>query len=487
MRILLVEDDLSASEALKDYIERRMGHQVVCCGDGSEGLGLFEREPFPMVLSDIRMPRMDGLTLLKQIKALPAGRRTDMVLLTGHGAMDSAIEALRSGAYDYLNKPVNMKELRAVIGRIEEHQCLLSENDELTHHFEDKLAEATRESHSQLDLLRKAYSQVVGIGRLCIHSRAMREVVATAGKFHQDRSVPVLIEGRTGVGKEIVARLVHYGGGGEVTSAFVPLNCSSIAPSLFESELFGYAGGAFSGARREGRMGKFELAQGGTIFLDEIGDLPLEMQPKLLRVIQERDFFRVGGLKKISLDVRIICATNRNLAQLVQSGEFREDLYFRLSIGKITIPPLKERKEDIAPLAAMFLEQYASQKKSRFRSFSEEAVASLESYDWPGNVRELQSTVERAVLLFEGEEILPEHLHFSSLSAPAVPLEPASTSGGCPDAVTIDLSGPGLDLQEVEAAVINAVLDKFEGNKSKAAAFLGIARNSLRNKMRKGS
>ncbi len=484
MRILLVEDDCSASEALKEYIEKRMGHQVVCCGDGSEGLGLFERETFPMVLSDIRMPRMDGLTLLKRIKELPAGRRTDMVLLTGHGTMDSAIEALRSGAYDYLNKPVNMKELRAVIGRIEEHQCLLSENYELTHRFEDKLAEATRESHSQLEMLRKAYSQIIGIGRLCIHSRAMREVVATAAKFHVDRSVPVLIEGKTGVGKEIVARLVHYGRG-DVTSAFVPLNCSSIAPSLFESELFGYAGGAFSGARKDGQMGKFELAQGGTIFLDEIGDLPLEMQPKLLRVIQERDFFRVGGLKKISLDVRIICATNRNLAQLVKEGAFREDLYFRLSIGKIAIPPLKERKEDIAPLAAMFLEQYASQKKSRFRSISDEAIAALESYDWPGNVRELQSTVERAVLLFEGERILPEHLHFSAPGVLSGVDEPPAAGGR--DSVTIDLSRSGLDLQAVEATVINAVLDKFAGNKSKAAAFLGIARNSLRNKMRKGS
>jgi len=484
MRILLVEDDFSASEALKEYIEKRMGHQVVCCGDGSEALGLFELEPFPMVLSDIRMPRMDGLTLLKRIKELPSGRRTDMVLLTGHGTMDSAIEALRSGAYDYLNKPVNMKELRAVIGRIEEHQSLLSENYELTHRFEDKLAEATRESHSQLEMLRKAYSQIVGIGRLCIHSRAMREVVATAAKFHVDRSVPVLIEGKTGVGKEIVARLVHYGRG-DVTSAFVPLNCSSIAPSLFESELFGYAGGAFSGARKDGQMGKFELAQGGTIFLDEIGDLPLEMQPKLLRVIQERDFFRVGGLKKISLDVRIICATNRNLAQLVKEGAFREDLYFRLSIGKIAIPPLKERKEDIAPLAAMFLEQYASQKKSRFRSISDEAIAALESYDWPGNVRELQSTLERAVLLFEGDMILPEHLHFSSPGVLSGADEPPSVATR--DSVTIDLSRPGLDLQAVEATVINAVLDKFEGNKSKAAAFLGIARNSLRNKMRKGS
>jgi two-component system, NtrC family, response regulator AtoC len=484
MRILLVEDDLSASEALKEYIERRMGHPVSCCADGIEALSLFEQEPFPMILSDIRMPRMDGMALLRKIKELPEGKRTDMVLLTGHGALDSAIEALRSGAYDYLKKPVNMKELRAVINRIEEHQCLMSENDELTHRFEDKVAEATRESNSRLELLRKAYSETVGIGRLCIHSRVMRDLVKTVEKLHLDRGVPVLIEGKTGVGKEVIARLVHYGSG-EVTTPFIPLNCSSIAPSLFESELFGYAGGAFSGAKREGQMGKFELAQGGSIFLDEIGDLPLDMQPKLLRVIQERDFFRVGGLKKISLDVRIICATNKNLARMVQEGAFREDLYFRLSTGRISIPALKERKEDIAPLAAMFLEKYASQKKSSFREISEDAIAVLESYDWPGNVRELQSTIERAVLLYDGEEIKPMHLH---ISAPWDTCETSKTASvGKQDAVTIDLSQAGLDLQEVESKVIKAVLDKFDGHKSKAAAFIGIARNSLRNKIRKNS
>lgn len=484
MRILIAEDDLSASEALKEYIEKRMGHQVSCCADGMEALRLFEREPFPMVLSDIRMPRMDGMALLRRIKELPEGKRTDMVLLTGHGALDSAIEALRSGAYDYLKKPVNMKELRAVINRIEEHQCLMSENDELTHRFEDKVAEATRESNSRLELLRRAYSETVGVGKLCIHSRVMRDLVKTVEKYHLDRSVPVLIEGKTGVGKEVIARLVHYGNG-EVTTPFIPLNCSSIPPSLFESELFGYAGGAFSGAKREGQMGKFELAQGGSVFLDEIGDLPLDMQPKLLRVIQERDFFRVGGLKKINLDVRIICATNKNLSRMVQEGSFREDLYFRLSTGRISIPSLKERKDDIAPLAAMFLEKYALQKKSSFKSISREAIAMLEEYEWPGNVRELQSAVERAVLLYDGEEIRPEHLH---INAPGDERETRiASSGGKQMAVTIDLSSTGLDLQDVEAKVINAVLEKFNGNKSKAAAFLGIARNSLRNKIRKSS
>lgn len=482
MRILLVEDDVVARELLTDHLEKRLSHQVTSCANGLEAYELFRQNPFPMVLSDIRMPRMNGISLLQNIKALPEGKTSDVVLLTGFGSMDSAIKALRGGAYDYLLKPVNLLELEAVVKRIAEHQSLLQNNYELTHQFEDRLVEATSETRSRLERLQKAYAQVSGIGKVCVHSQQMREAVSLAGRLHEDRSVPVLIEGETGTGKELVAKLVHYGRDA-VTTPFISINCSAIAPNLFESELFGYEGGAFSGAKKMGQMGKLELAQGGTLLLDEIGDLPLEMQPKLLRVFQEREFYRVGGLKKITLDVRIICVTNRNLARLVKENTFRQDLFFRLNTGRIFIPPLRERKQDIAPLAQMYLEQYAQQKKRRFSSIQKAALKVLQNFTWPGNVRQLQNTIERIVLLCDEEEIRPDHLNF--LTSVDGETSPAQLSPANPDSITITLPPEGIELKDIETTVIRKVLSIFKGNKTRAAAYLGIARNSLRSKLNK--
>ncbi len=483
MRILLVDDDAEARELLTEHLENRLGHQVTPCADGRQALELFRKEPFPMVLSDIRMPRMSGIALLQGLKALEAGRTADAVLLTGYGNMDTAIQALRAGAYDYLLKPVNLIELEAVVQRIAEHQALLRNNDELTHHFECRLAEATSDTQSRFEELRKAYAEVLGIGRMCICSGQMREVMSLAERLHEDRSVPVLIEGETGTGKELAARFVHYGREA-ATTPFVSINCSAIAPNLFESELFGYEGGAFSGAKRMGQMGKLELAQGGTLLLDEIGDLPLEMQPKLLRVVQEREFYRVGGLRKISLDVRIICVTNRNLARLVREGGFRQDLFFRLNTGRIYIPPLRERRQDIAPLAQMFLEQYAGQKKRRFTSFQTEALEILQNYDWPGNVRQLQNAVERVVLLHDEEQVRPGHLAF--LSAADGEEQPAAFCREELDSLTISFPPEGLELKEIEMRVIHKVMSMFGGNKTQAAIYLGMARNSIRSRLDKG-
>lgn len=477
MRILLVDDDVEARELLTEHLENRLGHQVTPCSNGRQALELFQENPFPMVLSDIRMPMMNGIALLQGIKALKEGKTADTVLLTGYGNMDTAIQALRAGAYDYLLKPVNLVELEAVVQRIAEHQALLKNNDELTHNFECRLAEATSETQSQFEKLRKAYAEVLGIGRMCMSSRQMREVMDLAGRLHEDRSVPVLIEGETGTGKELVARFVHYGREA-ATAPLVSINCSAIASNLFESELFGYEGGAFSGAKRMGQMGKLELAQGGTLLLDEIGDLPLEMQPKLLRVVQEREFYRVGGLRKINLNVRIVCVTNRNLARLVRENGFRQDLFFRLNTGRIFIPPLRERKQDIAPLAEMFLEQYAGQKKRRFRVIQQEALEILQRFDWPGNVRQLQNAVERIVLLHDEEQVRPEHLSF--LFSTDGEDSPVPFCREDLDSITITFPPEGLELKEIEMRVIQKVLSIFGGNKTRAAAYLGMARNSIR-------
>jgi DNA-binding NtrC family response regulator len=424
---------------------------------------------------------MNGYALLQCIKSIPEGKKTDVVLMTGYSSVESAVQSLRAGAYDYLLKPVNLEELASVIDRIAEHQSLIRENYELTNLFDKKLAESTRETISRYEQLQKAYSEVIGIGTIGVFSQQMRDVVATAQRFHANRSVPVLIGGETGTGKEIIARLVHYGQNGDDTTPFIPINCSAIQPNLFESELFGYEDGAFSGAAKGGQKGKFEMAQGGSLFLDEIGDVPLAMQPKLLRVLQERELYRIGGVKKINLDTRIICATNHDLAAEVGQGNFRKDLFYRLNTGSIFIPPLRERKEDIQPLAQMFLKRIVSQKGQRLRRFSDDAVNLIEEYHWPGNVRELQSEIERIVILYDDNEIRPEHFGF--LSGKHQEMQMVANPEFDAQWFAISLPPDGLELKTIEARIIAKVLDLFNGNKTRAAAYLGIARNSLRKKI----
>ncbi len=480
MRILLVDDDELSREALGDFLEEQLGHEVLQCSNGVEAIEAFRRTPFPMVIADIRMPEMNGIELLKRLKELPDGLMADVVLITGYADLNNAVQALRAGAYDYLQKPIDIEELAAVVSRTVEHQALLQENYELTHYFEEKLAEATRETNKKLEYIQNAYSEIIGIGKIGVFSEPMLSIVTMAIQLHEDRSVPILIEGETGTGKEIIARLIHYGYG-DTTTPFISINCSAISPNLFESELFGYEGGSFTGARKKGMIGKLELAQGGTILLDEIGDLPMEMQPKLLRVFEEKAIYRIGGLKKIKLDVRIICATNRNLPRLVEKGLFRKDLFFRLNKCRIYIPPLRERKEDIAPLAQMFLERYAEEKKRRFRFIQKEAVKILEDYSWPGNVRELQSAIERVVLLYNDIEVKPEHLKF---------LTSVSDVISCADGYRIKpgsiiLPDDKLDLNALVAEIVRKALIMFKGNKTKAARYLGITRSALRSRLKK--
>jgi len=479
MRILLADDEQTIREVVSDYLDQ-LGHQVTQCGNGHQALDLFKRDPFPMVLTDIRMPGLNGIELLQGVKETPQGQNSDIVLITGYGELDSAIQAFRAGAYDYLLKPVELIELRAVVDRIAEHQSLLKENYELTHHFEKKLAEATRQTELKLKYFQKAYAEVVGMGRIGIFSRKMREVVAMAMRLHEDRSVPVLIEGETGTGKEVVARLVHYGSS-NVTVPFISINCSAISANLFESELFGYEGGAFTGAKKDGSMGKLELARGGTLFFDEIGDMPLELQPKLLRILQEREFYRVGGLKKVKLDARIICASNRNLAQLIKEGSFRRDLFYRLNIGRIYIPSLRKRREDIEPLAKMFLNQFAERKKSRFKLIQKEAMKILKGHSWPGNVRELENTIERVILLYDDMEIRPEHFNF--LSSESGDVFTHNGTQFSPDSII--LPPEGLNLKDLETRIIQKALSAFYGNKSKTAEYLGISRSALQRKVKK--
>ena len=482
MKILLAEDDSTARALLSRYIEDQLGHQVEQCEDGEVAFEQYMKDSYPLVLSDIKMPKSDGIDLLKNIKSSSGGKYTDVVLVTGNGDMSSAIDALRAGAYDYLLKPVNLEELDAVIEKIAEHQALLRDNEVLTKHFDEKVEEVTRETRSELSNLKKAYARALyGIGQIGVFSDGMKEVVRLTRILHDDPSVPVLIEGETGTGKEVVSRLVHHGDSDEENDTpFISINCSAISAQLFESELFGYEGGSFTGARTQGQKGKVELASGGTLFLDEIGDLPLDLQPKLLRVLDERAFYRVGGIKKTKLNCRIICATNRNLLKMVGEGTFRRDLYYRLNTGRVYIPPLRDRKEAIEPLARMFLEKYSHDKRKKFRDFAPAAMQLLIEHGWPGNIRELQNTIERVVLLNNEEIVRPEYLKFLKLDfEETLGGEGVSPPSVDQRALVLDFPGDSLLLKDIETEVIKHVLDLFGGNRTKAAEYLGVSRNTL--------
>jgi DNA-binding NtrC family response regulator len=448
--------------------------------NAENALDAYAKSDYPMVLSDIKMPGMSGIELLKAIQSLPTGWRTDVVLFTGYGDMQSSIEALRIGAFDYLLKPVNAEELASITEKIAEHQYLRRDHKRLKEYFDEAVVAATRETQQELNRLKKMMFKSLGLGNIGIFCDEMKKIVDLARKYHADRSLPVLIEGETGTGKEIVARLIHFGNG-DAAGPFLDINCATFNPNLFESELFGYDPGAFTGSLCKGQKGKLDMATGGTIFLDELEELPCGLQGKLLRVIQEKEFYRVGGLQKVKVDVRFICATNVNLAQSVEDGCFRKDLYFRLKVGHIIIPPLRERTKDILPLAKIFLTDFAHEKKKRFRNISDAAADLMLSHQWPGNVRELRNTVEWAVSMHDDIELQPEHLEIIEL-VDRIKEKGLCRTGGEEEPIDWShfvLPAHGLPLDDYCDNIIRKALEMHHGNKVKTADYLGISRQTL--------
>jgi Response regulator containing CheY-like receiver, AAA-type ATPase, and DNA-binding domains len=483
MNILLVEDDGDSRTGVAEFL-REMGHEVSECEDGAEAFVMFTAGDFPMVLSDIKMPKMSGIELLKRIKAVGGDKACDIVLFTGHGDMSTAIEALRAGAYDYLLKPISVADLAATTERIAEHQSLLRENRTLTRHFSDQVRAATEETRREMSRLKKMASQAAGLDNIVFLAPEMRRIAAQAKKYHQDRSIPVLIEGETGTGKEIIARMIHYGDIKDPTP-LIDVNCAALTGNLFESELFGYEPGAFTGGLARGQRGKLDLAQGGTLLLDEVGEIPYDLQGKLLRVIQEKEFYRVGGLKKVSADVRIICATNANLEARVEQGTFRKDLFYRLKVGHIMIPPLRQRREEIIPLAEIFLHEFAVQKGRRFKRIDPAAVGVLLAYDWPGNVRELRNTMEWVAFMYDDAAVEP--IHLTILDKGLVPFSQTAAAPGKPlDPAAFALPAAGFDIEDFVDRIVRQALDMCHGNKTATARYLGISRRSLYCRLDKG-
>ena len=477
MRILLIDDDDLSRKSISSFLQNYAKYEVVEADNCEEGLFLFSKQTFPVVISDIRMPGMNGIELLKEIKKNEQSHETDVILITGFGDMETSVQALREGAFDYLIKPINVQELFVILTRIEQQNKLKTENRDLKENLNIKVNEKTASLKNLLDRYKAAYAEVTGLGRVGFFSDKMKNIVKLCETYHRSREISILIDGETGTGKEVISSLIHYGTSEKnLTKPFITINCSAITPTLFESELFGYEEGAFTGAKEKGSIGKLELAQGGTLFLDEIGDMPLDMQPKLLRVLQDKKMYRIGGSKQIKLDVRFIFATNKNLEELCSSGTFRKDLYFRINTGHITIQPLREHKEDIMPLANMFLEEFNKKRGRDFNYFHQKTISFLMNYSWPGNIRELRSTIERISILYNDSIVKPEHITF---------LNPQTTDPSEEEnELVLEFPADKADFLDFEKLICQKALKLCNNNKTKTAQYLNISRNTLSKKLK---
>lgn len=440
--ILIVDDDAAMRDFLREELERE-GFAVEVARGGREGVERVKRGGIDLVVSDVKMPDIDGLDLLREIRAVEPSPY--VVTITAFGSIDTAIRAVKLGAYDYVTKPFELDQLLLTIGKA------LSERD----------------LRSEVARLRDEVSRNYRFDNLVGRSAAMQEIFGLIRRVSASHA-NVLITGDSGTGKELVARAIHYNSGRK-NRPFVAVNCAAIPDTLLESELFGHKRGAFTDARTD-RAGLFLEADGGTIFLDEIGELPLTLQPKLLRVLQEREVRPLGASKPERVDVRVIVATNRDLEALLKQGGFREDLYYRLNVIQIHIPPLRGRTEDLLVLAEHFLGRAAERSGKGLKGFSEATKKLLLTYHWPGNVRELENVVERAVALCEGPMIGPEDL------------PPAVRERKNPDRLSAALA-QGLTLDALEREYIEQVLEAEGGNKTRAAQRLGLDRKTLYRKL----
>ena len=460
--ILVVEDEPSMRTALCEVLQRT-GHSVVAARDGHEALTVLERQTIWLVLTDLRMPRLGGIELLREVKR--RSPETLVVLITGYGTLESAIEAIRLGATDYLLKPFDREAVEALIRRLEE-----------THGSQV----AGSPGQGLLDGVEASASSVLGRRpvQMIAQDPVMARILETVEGVATSQAT-ILIQGESGTGKEVLARFIHSRSS-RTHRPFVAVNCAALPEGLLESELFGYERGAFTGAVTR-RAGKFEQAHGGTLLLDEITEMSVPLQAKLLRVLQEREVDRLGGKTAIPVDIRIIATTNRPLRREVETGRFREDLFYRLNVFPITLPPLRERSQDIPALASHFLRVSASRNRKAVTGVSPEAERLLLHRAWKGNVRELENVIERAVLLANEALIQPEHLALDGLEPGQVlsVLSPAAHSG-----IGAASETPPVSIWEMERELILRTLERVNGNRTHAAKILDISIRTLRNKLR---
>jgi two-component system response regulator HydG len=447
-RTILVVDDEPGQRAMLRAVLSAEGYCIAEAEDGAAALAHVEACFYDLVLMDVRMAQLDGMAALKAIKARSPG--IPIVLMTAYGTVRDAVEAMKAGAYDYLTKPLDIDELKLTVARGLRHAALEEENARL----------------------RALVGQDVEVSAIIGTSAPMQRVFEAIALVAPTEAT-VLILGESGTGKELVARAIHANSprrGGPL----ITVNCAALPETLLESELFGHERGAFTGAA-ERRIGRFELAHGGTVFLDEIGELTPASQTKLLRVLQSQEFERVGGTKTLKVDVRVLAATNKDLDAAARAGQFREDLLYRLRVFPLTVPPLRERRDDIPLLAEHFLKRYVERHRRQLRGLTPRALDLLVRYDWPGNVRELEHAIERAVILARGEHVTQAEL----------PPDIRAASGDADGLAHQERSLPvGLTLKEVERELIRKTLEHTGGNRTRAAEVLGISRATLHNKLK---
>lgn len=450
---ILIIDDESGMRDLVSRLFSDAGYAATTAADGAAGLKASKEGDFDLVILDMSLPKMSGLEVLSGIKE----NKPDLpvVMVTAYGSTQTAVEALKLGAYDYIAKPFDLDELQVVAERAIAQRRIIDENKFLRNELKKKYG----------------FDNIVGTNPDIQRAYVMAAQVART-------NATVLILGETGTGKEYLARTVHYQSD-RANGPFIKVNCAALPESLLESELFGHEKGSFTHAIAR-HIGRFEMANKGTIFLDEIGEISPVVQTKLLRVLQEKQFERVGGSETLSVDVRVIAATNRDLVQAIKDKEFREDLYYRLNVITIKLPPIRERKEDIEVFANHFLKIYADETGKKTKKFSDEALSELRSHDWPGNIRELENAVERAVILCNGDTIKPEHLMLNAVHN----IKPLETDASHNENAEENNFSTDLPLKEIEKIHIERVLKAKNWNQSAAAQVLDIDRKTLRNKIK---
>jgi DNA-binding NtrC family response regulator len=455
-QILVVDDDEAIRWTLREALGT-WGFAPAEAASVAEAIKTFNADLPAAVLLDIDLPDGSGLDVLRDIKR--EHPEAIVIMITGNVQVDNTISALRGGAYDFIGKPINLEELRVTIRNALE-----------TRHLRREVAQARKDRAREFN-----FSQIVG------ESPAMKKMLGLAAKVAESEVASVLLQGESGTGKDLVAKAIHYGSQ-RAEGPFVAVNCAALPATLIESELFGYEKGAFTDAKAR-KEGLFEQAEGGTLLLDEIGELELSLQAKLLRVLEEGAFRRVGGLKDIPLDVRVLAASNRDLKAESEAGRFRLDLYYRLSIIQIDIPPLRERGDDVLLLSQHYIDAIGAKlRRRKITGLSPEAIAVFRKYDWPGNVRELRNVIERALILEDADQITTEYLPGSLLMSPRLEQPSSGNADGSPRFV---LPNEGISLDEAELAFVRQAIQRSGGNQTRAAELLGISRDQLRYRLKK--
>ena len=446
MNILIVEDEHLQREMLSEVLKKE-GYKTFEAGNGNDALSLINKTSIDLAIVDYKMPGQNGLEVLKEIKKISP--ETEVIMITAYGTIETAVNVMKAGAIDYITKPIDLEEVLFLIKRESEHRAVVRENNALRQQLQEK-------GITQKEIISK--------------SRKMEKLINLAGRVAKSKA-SVLIQGESGTGKELLARLIHTLSP-RSDKSLITVNCSALPESIIESELFGHEKGAYTGAHKQ-RIGRFEQADNGTLFLDEIGELPGTIQVKLLRFLQEEEFQRVGGDRTLTSDVRIVCATNKDLNDEVQKGNFRKDLFFRINVVTMEIPPLRERKEDIQDLVDHFLNRFSKRNSKAFHDISRDALNLLVKYDYPGNVRELKNILERAVVITRGSSINIEDLPFKEEDQMSFK-ELFKRKGTLKDI-----------LEDLEFRLVKEALDMTDGHQSKAAERLGISERMLRYKIKK--